>query len=150
VISDADLRHVGADCRHDPGDLVTKHRWCWNEIVSGKEQVSVTQPGRLYIYENFVANGHREVHILKVKPATDRVKHKRLHVATSLRLLRTVEHSKAAGKAMGWRSTGSGSVCFSESVAAYVGCGGRLRSSNEFELRTTHTSKISLLPDQSQ
>jgi hypothetical protein len=42
-----------------------------NEIMSGKEQVSVTQPGRLYGYENFVPNGCGDVHFLEVEPTTD-------------------------------------------------------------------------------
>ena len=36
VISDTDLRDIGTDCGHDPRDLVTKHRGCRNEIVSGE------------------------------------------------------------------------------------------------------------------
>ena len=79
MIPDADLPHLGADCRHDPGDLVTKHRRRRNEIVSGEEQISVTQPGRLYVYENFAPNGHRNADVLEVKPTTDSVEHKRLH-----------------------------------------------------------------------
>ena len=39
--------------------------------MSGKEQVSVTQPGRLYGYENFVPNGCGDVHFLDVEPTTD-------------------------------------------------------------------------------
>ena len=70
MISDADLRYVGADCRHDPSDLVTKHRRRRNKIVGGKEQVSVTQPRRSYVYENFVPNGRGDVHILDVEPAS--------------------------------------------------------------------------------
>jgi len=93
VISDSDLRYVGADCRHDSGDLVTKHRRCRNEIVSGKEQVSVTQPGRLYVYENFVPNRRGDVHILEVEPTTDSVEHKRLHVRLQ-QSLRTELRSK--------------------------------------------------------
>ena len=80
VISDTDLRYVGADCGNDPGDLVAKHGRRRNEIVSGKEQVSVTQPGRLYVDENFVANGRGDVYILEVEPTTDSVEYKRLHM----------------------------------------------------------------------
>jgi hypothetical protein len=80
VISDTDLRYVGADCGNDPGDLVAKHGRRRNEIVSGKEQVSVTQPGRLYLYENFVTNRRGDVHILEVEPTTDSVEYKRLHM----------------------------------------------------------------------
>ena len=48
--------------------------------MSGKEQVSVTQPGGLYVYENFVTNGRGDVHILEVEPTTDSVEYKRLHM----------------------------------------------------------------------
>jgi hypothetical protein len=59
---------------------VTEHGWRWNEIMRGKEQVSVTQPGRLHVYENFAPNGRGDVHILEIEPTTDSVDHKRLHV----------------------------------------------------------------------
>jgi hypothetical protein len=39
--------------------------------MSGKEQVSVTQPGRLYGYENFVPNGRGDFHSLEGEPTTD-------------------------------------------------------------------------------
>jgi len=71
VISDADLRNVGSDCGHDPCDLVTEHGGRRNEIVSGEQQVGVTQPGRLHLDENFAPNRHGDVHILEVEPATE-------------------------------------------------------------------------------
>jgi hypothetical protein len=46
--------------------------------VSGKEQVSVTQPGGLYVDENLVPNGCGDVHILEVEPTTDTIEYKRL------------------------------------------------------------------------
>ena len=106
VISNADLRYVGADCRHNPGDLVTKHSGRRNEIVSSKEQVSVTQPGRLYVYENFVTNGRGDVHILEVEPTTDSVEYKRLHVRPPYSRFEPTWRSKAAGRAMDWRFAG--------------------------------------------
>jgi hypothetical protein len=42
VISDTDLRDIGTDCGHDPRDLVTKHRWQWNDIVSSEQKVRMT------------------------------------------------------------------------------------------------------------
>jgi hypothetical protein len=82
MITDTDLRNVGTDCRHNPGDLVTKHRRRRNEIMSCKEQVSVTQRGRLSVCENFVPNRRGDVHILEVEPTTDSAEHKRLHMAS--------------------------------------------------------------------
>jgi hypothetical protein len=79
VIPDTDLRYLRADCRHNPGDLMTEHRRRRNEIVSGEEQICMTQPGSLYVYENFAPNGLSDLHILKIKPTTDSVEHKRLH-----------------------------------------------------------------------
>src|SRR4029077_11227669 len=53
VIADTQLRDVGADCRHDPCDLVTKYRRRWNEIMSSEQQVGVTQPRRSHVDEDF-------------------------------------------------------------------------------------------------
>jgi hypothetical protein len=80
VISDTDLRNIGTDCGRDPRDLVTEHRGCRNEIVSGEEQVGVTQPGRLHVDENFAPNRRCDAHILEIEPTTECVKYKRLHV----------------------------------------------------------------------
>jgi hypothetical protein len=80
VISDADLRDIGTYFGNDPGDLVTKHRRGWNDIVRGEEQVGVTQPGRLHVDENFVPNRRGDVYNLEVEPTTERVNYKRLHV----------------------------------------------------------------------
>ena len=59
--------------------------------MSGKEQVSVTQPGGLYVDENLVPNGCGDFHILEVEPTTDSVEYKRFHVRppASLPSLRT-------------------------------------------------------------
>jgi hypothetical protein len=80
VISDVDLHDIGTYFGNDPGDLMTKHRWDWNDIVSGEEQVGVTQPGRLHVDENFVPYRCGDVYNLEVEPTTERVNYKRLHV----------------------------------------------------------------------
>jgi hypothetical protein len=80
VTSDADLRDIGSYFSNDPGDVVTKHRRGRNNIVSGEEQVGVTQPGRSHVDEDFVPNRRGDVHILEVEPASKRVYYKRLHV----------------------------------------------------------------------
>jgi hypothetical protein len=69
-----------ATCGYDPCDLVTEHRGRRNEIVGGKEQVGVTQPGRLHVDESFTSNWRGNVHILEVESATECVQYKRLHV----------------------------------------------------------------------
>src|SRR5260370_7156850 len=79
AISDADLRDVGSDCGHDTSDLVTKHRRCRNKIVSGEEQVGVTQPGRLHVDENFAPNRRGDVDVFEVEPVTNSVQYKCLH-----------------------------------------------------------------------
>jgi hypothetical protein len=80
VISDTELRDVRTHCSHDSRNLVTKHRRRWNDIVSSKKQVGVTQPGGLHLDENFAPNWRGDVHILEVEPATECVEYKRLHV----------------------------------------------------------------------
>jgi hypothetical protein len=127
VISDADLRYVGADCRHDPGDLVTEHRRRRNKIVSGKEQVSVTQPGGLYVDENLVPNGCGDVHILEVEPTTDTIEYKRLHPRPPYSRFEPTSRSRAAGRAMGWRFAGSRLAGFAKRWPQ-VGCCRRSRS----------------------
>jgi hypothetical protein len=58
---------------------VTEHGRHRDEIVRGKQQVSVTKPGRLYVYENLTPDRRGDVHILEVESATDSVHYKRLH-----------------------------------------------------------------------
>jgi hypothetical protein len=71
VISNADLRNVGADSRHNSCDFVTKHRRCRNKIVSGEEQVGVTQPRRLHVDANFAPNRSGDGDVLEVEPVTN-------------------------------------------------------------------------------
>ncbi len=80
MISDADLSDVGSDCGHDARNFVTKHRWGGDEIVSGEEQVGVTQPGRLHVHENFAPDRRSDVNVLEVEPTTECVEYKCLHV----------------------------------------------------------------------
>jgi hypothetical protein len=80
VISDADLRDIGTYFGNDPGNLVTKHGRSRSDIVSGEQQVGVTQPRRLHIDENFASYRLGNVHILEFEPSTDCIKYKRLHV----------------------------------------------------------------------
>jgi hypothetical protein len=47
--------------------------------LSGKQQVGVTQPRGLYVDENFTSHRRANVHILKIEPSTDCIKHKCLH-----------------------------------------------------------------------
>jgi hypothetical protein len=80
VISDADLRDVGSDCGHDTRSFVTKHRRCRNKIVSGEEQVGVTQPGCLHVDENFAPNRRGDVDVFEIEPVTNSVQYKCLHL----------------------------------------------------------------------
>jgi hypothetical protein len=80
VISDVNLRDIGTHFGNDSGDLVTKHRWSRNNIVSGEKQVGVTQPGRLHVDENFAPKRRGDVHIFEVESTTKRANYKCLHV----------------------------------------------------------------------
>jgi hypothetical protein len=71
VISDLNLRDAGSECGHDSCDFVTKHGRRRNKIVSGEEQIGVTQPRRLHVDENFAPDRRGDVHILEVEPTTD-------------------------------------------------------------------------------
>jgi hypothetical protein len=80
VIPDADLRDVGADLGNHPCYFVTEHRRDRENIVSGHEQVGVTQPGRLHVDENLAPNRRGDIYNLEVEPFTECVKYERLHV----------------------------------------------------------------------
>jgi hypothetical protein len=83
VIPDTEVRDIGAEFRHYPRDLVAKHGRCWEDSVGGEEKVSVTQPGRSHIDQNFAPNRRGDVHVLEIEPTTDCVKHKRFQVRPS-------------------------------------------------------------------
>jgi hypothetical protein len=86
VISDTELRDVRTDCGHDPRDLVTKHRWRWNDIASSEQKVGMTQPGRSHLDENFAPNRRGDVHVLEIEPSTECVNYKCLHLRLLSRL----------------------------------------------------------------
>ena len=80
VIPNTELRDFKTDFRHDPRNLMAKHGRCREDRVRGEEQVSVTQPGRSHIDQNFAANRRGDVYVLEIELTTDCVKYKRLHV----------------------------------------------------------------------
>ncbi len=43
VISDTEMRDIRTDCCHDPRDLVTQDRWRRNDVVSGEQEVRMTE-----------------------------------------------------------------------------------------------------------
>jgi len=71
VISDTKLRDVRTHCSHDPRNLVTKHGWRRNDVVSSEQQVGVAQPRRLHVDENLASYGRDDVHILEIEPSTE-------------------------------------------------------------------------------
>ena len=85
--------------------------------MSGKEQVSVTQPGGLYVDENLVPNGCGYVHILEVEPTTDTIEYKRLHPWPPYSRFEPTSRSRAAGRAMDWLFADSRLAGFPKSVA---------------------------------
>src|SRR5260370_26433629 len=79
VIPNAEFRDIGADFRHYPRDLMAKHGRCREDRVRGEEQVSMAQPGRSHIYQNFAPNRRGDVHILEIETTTPCVKSSRRH-----------------------------------------------------------------------
>jgi hypothetical protein len=67
VIADTELRDLRANFRHTPGDLVAKHGRCREYRVRSEEQVGMTEPGRLYIDQNFASNWLCDLHVLQVE-----------------------------------------------------------------------------------
>jgi hypothetical protein len=81
VIADLELRDVRTCCRHEPRDLMAQHRRRRRDIVSGEEQVGVTQPGRSHLDEDFAPDRRGYVYVLEFEPTTECVNYKRLHLA---------------------------------------------------------------------
>src|SRR6266849_8521303 len=75
-----ELRDIGADFRHDPGDLMAKHCRCRKDRVGGEEQVRVTESRASHINKNLAPNRRGDVYVLEIELTTDCVKYKRLHV----------------------------------------------------------------------
>src|SRR5258707_6314659 len=80
VIPDMELRDIGADFRHDPGDLMAKHCRCRKDRVGGEEHVRVTESRASHINKNLAPNRRGDVYVLEIELTTDCVKYKRLHV----------------------------------------------------------------------
>jgi len=79
VIADAGMRDIRTDCRHDPRDFVTQHRRCRRDVVSGKQQIGVTESRGFHVDEDFASDRRSDVNVLKIKPTTERVQDKRFH-----------------------------------------------------------------------
>jgi hypothetical protein len=79
VIADAKLRHLGADGRHDAGDLMTQHRRCRKDGVRGHRQVRVTEPRRSDLDEHFATDGRRDLDVLALEAAANCVEDQGLH-----------------------------------------------------------------------
>jgi len=47
---------------------VTEHCWQWDEILSGKQQVGVTEPGRPDVDEHFASDRRRDIDLFNIKP----------------------------------------------------------------------------------
>jgi hypothetical protein len=73
VISDTEQRNIWTDCGHDSGDLVAKYRRGRNEIVSGEQQIGVTQAGCLHVDESFAPNRRGDVYVFEIESAPERV-----------------------------------------------------------------------------
>ena len=80
MISDPELRDLRTDCRHDPRNLVTQHRWRGHNIVSGEQEVRMAEARRLHVDENLATRGRGDLHVLEIKSVTDRVYDKCFHI----------------------------------------------------------------------
>src|SRR5260370_31111061 len=80
VISDTELRDVRTHFSHYPGNLMTKHRRRWNDIVSSKKQVGVAQPRGLHVDQDFASHRRCDVNVLEIEASTECIKDKCLHL----------------------------------------------------------------------
>jgi len=79
VIADVHLRDVRTDRSHDSGDLVTQHRRCRRDVVSGKQQIGVTESRSLHVDEDFASHRRSDVNVLEIKPTAQRVQDQCFH-----------------------------------------------------------------------
>ena len=80
VIADVDLCDVWTNLGRDPRNLVPQHRRCRRDVVSGKQQIGVTQPGRSHFDEDLAPDRRRNVHVIEFESTTECVNYKRLHL----------------------------------------------------------------------
>jgi hypothetical protein len=80
VITGTELSDITTDCCHDPRDFVTEHRWCRHDIVSGEQEVGMTQARRLHVDKNLAADRRGDLHVFEIKSVTARVQDKRFHI----------------------------------------------------------------------
>jgi hypothetical protein len=81
VVSDPQLRDLGAHGSHDSGDLVTKDRRRGNEVMRGEQEIGVTKPRRSHLNEDLAAHGSGDVDVVEVEPAADGIENERFHAA---------------------------------------------------------------------
>jgi hypothetical protein len=65
-----ELRDVWTHRRHDPDNLMTKHRRRRDDIVSSKQQVGVAQARRLHIDEHFAPQRRGDLNVLEIESST--------------------------------------------------------------------------------
>lgn len=80
VISDAEQRDIGTDCRHDSCYLVAQHRRCGRDVVSGEQEVGVAKASRLHVDKNFATYRRGDLHVFQIEPMTERVHDERFHI----------------------------------------------------------------------
>jgi hypothetical protein len=97
VIADLHLPDVSACCCHNPRDLMTQHRRRRHDLVSGEQEVRMTQARRLHVDENFTTSRRGDAYLLEVEPTTKCINYECLHVCPPTNL---------PGEAMGWRFAG--------------------------------------------
>jgi hypothetical protein len=80
VISDTELCDVRANLGDDPETSWPNTAGVGTISLGRKQQIGVTQPGRLDLDENFTPNRHGNVNVLEIEAATERTQHKSLHL----------------------------------------------------------------------
>jgi len=80
MISDAKLRDIGADCCDYPRDFVTQHRRYRKDVMTGEQQVGVTEPGSLHIDQHFAPYRPGDVDVFQLESLSERVEDQRLHL----------------------------------------------------------------------
>jgi hypothetical protein len=68
-----ELRDIRADISDDPRDLVAQYGWQWNDIVSSKQEVGMTQARGLHVDKNFATCWRGDLHLFEIKPVTQGV-----------------------------------------------------------------------------
>jgi hypothetical protein len=74
-----ELRDIRTYRSDDSRNLVTKHRWHWDNIVSSKQQIGVAQARCLHIDKNFASYRRGNLNVLEIESSAECINYKCLH-----------------------------------------------------------------------